>query len=87
MTRRLIGFVLILVSILILPYWIYIPVLFVGIVLFPFFWEGIILAFFINIIHNVGTSFSVSLISPLTLAVLVALIVLLPIRESLRAYV
>ena len=87
MTRRLIGFVLILVSILILPYWIYIPVLFVGIVLFSFFWEGIVLTFFINIIHNVGTNFSVSLVSPLALAALVALIVMLPIRGSLRSYV
>lgn len=87
MTRRIIGLVCISVSILVLPYWIYIPALFIGIVVFPFFWEGIILVFFINVIHGNSAEFFAALASPLALLTLVILIVMLPVREHLRSYV
>ena len=87
MIYRIIGLVCILISILVLPYWIYIPVLFVGIVLFPFFWEGIVLAFLINAIHGGNMEFPAILTSSLALFVLVILIVMLPIRKRLRSYV
>ncbi|KKT14657.1 MAG: hypothetical protein UV94_C0009G0006 [Parcubacteria group bacterium GW2011_GWC1_43_30] len=87
MTRRILCSVVILASILFLPYWIYIPVLFVGTILFPFFWEGIFLAFLIDAIHGSGMGVFPSLISPLTLSVLIVLVALLYIRERLRSYV
>jgi len=87
MIRRILGSVVILVSILVLPYWIYIPVLFIGIILFSFFWEGILLAFLVSVVHDSGMTVLSSLVSPLALSILVALISLLPIRESLRSYV
>jgi len=87
MTRRILCSVVILAFILFLPYWIYIPVLFVGIILFPFFWEGIFLAFLIDAIHGSKMEVFPSLISPLTLSVLIMLVALLFIRERLRSYV
>lgn len=87
MIRRILCSVVILTSILFLPYWVYIPVLFVGIILFPFFWEGIFLAFLIDVIHGGGMKIFPSLISPLALSVLVVLVALLYIRERLRSYV
>jgi len=87
MTRRILCSVVILAFILFLPYWIYIPVLFVGIILFPFFWEGIFLAFLIDAIHGSGMEVFPSLISPLILSVLIVLVALLFIRERLRSYV
>ncbi|MEK9171646.1 MAG: hypothetical protein AAB782_00195 [Patescibacteria group bacterium] len=87
MIRRILCSVVILTSILFLPYWVYIPVLFVGIILFPFFWEGIFLAFLIDVIHGSGMKIFPSLISPLALSVFVVLVALLHIRERLRAYV
>lgn len=76
MTRRIIGLVLVLFSILVLPYWIYILVLFLAIILFPFFWEGIFLAFLIDLLYGGGISTA--------LGAFVLLITLLPIRENLR---
>lgn len=87
MIRRVLGSVIILASILVLPYWVYIPVLFIGIILFPFFWEGILLAFLIEVIHSSGNGVLSLLVSPLTLSALIVLIILLPIRKSLRSYV
>ncbi|MEX2013697.1 MAG: hypothetical protein WD897_02170 [Parcubacteria group bacterium] len=87
MTGRILWLVVIFASILVLPYWVYIPVLFIGIILFPFFWEGIPLAFLIEVLHGSGMAVLPLLISPLALSVLIALIILLPIRERLRSYV
>ena len=87
MTHRVLGFVLVFLSILILPYWIYIPVLFIAVIFFPFYWEGIYLAFLIDIVHGSGIGNFPFLVSPFAFSVLVTLIVLLPLRERLRPYV
>ena len=78
-TRRIFGSVVVLVSILVLPFWIYIPVLFIAIIIFPFFFEGILFAFLIDILYGSGIETALS--------VLAVLIILLPLRGSLRSYV
>lgn len=87
MTRRVLGSVVALVSILVLPYWIYIPFVFIAIILFPFFWEGILFVFLIDVIHGGGVKILPSFFSPFALSVLIVLIILLPVRENLRFYV
>ena len=87
MIRRILGSIVILVSILVLPYWVYVPLLFIGVILFPFFWEGILLVFLVRVIHGAEMAVPLSLVSPLALSLLIVLILLLPIRESLRSYV
>lgn len=87
MIFRVLWSVIILFSILFLPYWLYIPVLFVGIILFPFFVEGIVFAFLIDVIHGSGVETISLLVSPLALSALVVLIVIIPVRGSLRSYV
>ncbi len=79
MTRRILGSIIVLISILVLPYWVYIPVLFVAIIFFPLYWEGILFAFLIDILY--GSEIKTALYA------LIVLIVLLPIRENLRSYV
>ena len=87
MTRRIIGSVLILIFIFVMPYWIYIPFLFIGIILFPFFWEGIVFVFLIDVVYGGTVETFANFISPLAVFVLIALIVMLPVRESLRSHV
>jgi hypothetical protein len=87
MTHRLFGFIIVLFSILVLPYWIYIPILFIAIVIFPFFWEGILLALLIDVLHGPGITISWPFISPLTWIVLTVLVVFIYMRGSLRNYV
>jgi hypothetical protein len=79
MTRRALGSIVLLISILVLPYWIYIPILFIAIVLLPFYWEGILFAFLVDILYGSGVETG--------LYALILLVVLLPVRKSLRAYV
>ena len=78
MISRLIGFVFVLFSILFLSYWFYALSLFMAIVIFPFFWEGILLAYLIDIFYGKGIETAI--------IALVLLIVLLPVRERLRYY-
>lgn len=87
MTRRILWSVIMLISILVLPYWIYIPVLFIGLIFFPFFLEGMLATFLVDVIYGGGMDVFSLLVSPLTLSALVVLIAMLPIRESLRSYV
>lgn len=87
MTRRVLGYIVLLISILALPYWIYIPVLFITIFFFPFFWEGILFALLIDTVYGNGISVFPFIISPLVLAALIAPIIFLPFRESLRSHV
>ena len=76
MISRLIGFVFVLFSILFLPYWFYAVSLFVVIVIFPFFWEGILLGFLVDIVHGSSTEIAIY--------ALILLIIILPVRENLR---
>ena len=79
MKRRTLGYIVILISILVLPYWAYLPVLFVAILLFPFFWEGLLFAFLIDTLYGTGLE--------TVIVALVVLIILLPFRDRLRTYV
>lgn len=87
MTRHFFGLLTVLISILVLPYWIFIPVLFAAALLLPFFWEGIWLAFLIDVLYGSGIQVLPSLLSPLAFSVLMTLIVLIPLRENLRFHV
>jgi len=87
MTSRILGYIIVFLSILILPYWIYLPILLVTIIVFPFFWEGLVFAMIIDAIYGRGAGFTSTLISPVTLAALAVLIILIPFQKSLRPYV
>src|SRR3989338_1750424 len=79
MIHRTLGIMIVLVSILVLPYWIYLPVLFIAMALISFFWEGILFAFLIDAIYGNGITTAV--------VALIILIILLPLRDRLRMYV
>lgn len=87
MTIRIIGIFVILVAILFLPYWVYVPLLFVGIVFYPFFWEAVLFALLVEELYGNSVGFFASLISPLALASVLFIIIILPFRENLRSYV
>jgi len=87
MIRHIIGIIVLLVSILVLPYWIYIPLLFAALIFLPFFWEGILFTFLIGTIYSGNVETLSLFFSPLALVVLLTLIILLPIKERLRLHV
>ena len=84
--RPLITFALLL-AIITLPYWIYLPALFAAIVILPVFWEGIILGFIIDILYGPGSRLLPSAGSFYGLCALLLIIILIPVRERLRTHV
>jgi hypothetical protein len=54
MKMRIITTIFILFALFLLPYWIYLPILFLSLLVFPFFWEGIILAFVVDTLYGFG---------------------------------
>lgn len=79
MSYRYLATIALLVSIIFLPYWIYVPALVAAIAAFPLFWEGILLAFLIDILYGEGIYAG--------LLALGGLILLLPLRNRLRYHV
>lgn len=86
MIYRLLGSGLILLSILVLPYWIYLPVLFLGVAFFPLFWEGIWLAFLIDVFYGSGIENFSDIFSSFAFYVLIILIISLPLKSRLRSH-
>lgn len=86
MINRTLTTLTLLISILVLPYWIYIPALFLAIIIFPFFWESILLVLLIDTLYGEGVNIFPPSISLLAVATLFVLIVLMPVRERLRPY-
>ena len=87
MTIRIISSIVVLLSILLLPYWIYVPLLVVAIIMFPFFWEGILYGFLIEILYGGSTTALALLSSPFAILALVLILILPPIRARIRSNV
>ncbi len=86
MIRRLTGTLIVFLSILILPYWVYIPVLCIAVIVFPFFWEGILLALFIDFVYGGGIESFSSFPFTISFYILIFLIILIPLRTRIRSY-
>lgn len=68
----------ILIAVVFLPYWIYVPLIFAASLLLPFYWEAILFGFLIDTLYGTSGLYSAAL----TAAAAVALFI--PVRERLR---
>lgn len=83
---RLFSTILIFLSIIFLPYWVYVPLIFLAAIVFPLFWEGIILGFLIDALYGrIGLNFSAIFYS-YSFWIMILLLLLLPLRRVLRTY-
>ncbi|MDB5254392.1 MAG: hypothetical protein JWL80_458 [Parcubacteria group bacterium] len=82
--NRAVSTVVCAVLILAFPAWIYIPALCIPIALFDFYWEGIILAFFIDVMYGTRVHTGISLYFPFAESAAVLVLLLLPIKRRLR---
>jgi hypothetical protein len=80
---RILSTTILLAAIIFLPYWLYLSLILVGMLAFPFYWEAILLSFLIEVLYGPGT---LNLLSPLSISITVLLLVLLPFRERMRMY-
>jgi hypothetical protein len=68
------------------PWWLYIPLIIIGTLIFPFFVEGILFSFIIDAAYH-PLQESVSFLDfPLALAISLLILFLLPLREHIRIH-
>lgn len=77
--QRLVATIIIALSVIFLPWWIYLPLLGGGLIYFQFYWEGLILAFIIDALY--GTR---SLQGSMAVYALIILLILVPLRGRIR---
>lgn len=86
MNKRIISYFILALAILFLPYWIYLPLLLAVIIIWPFYWEGLIFSLVIDFVYGRGLMLWPPRFS-VTVIVLIILIIMLPIRSRLRIHV
>lgn len=84
MTRRPIFNLIALILIFIAPYWLYFPVLALGLILLPVYWEGVVLGFIIDVLYGADAHTGISLHFPFAIAASVAVLILYPLKKQLR---
>ena len=70
--------VAILIAVLFLPYWVYVPAICAAVVLLPFYWEAIIFGFLVDTLYGTRGFFPAALATALLVAMLI------PLRERMR---
>ena len=81
---RILFSLMTLLGVVMLPYWIYLPLLLIGVIIFPFFWEGILLGLLADALFGPGFSSQRTVLLSVGFYALTLNIVLLPVREKLR---
>lgn len=76
--RRIIVDVALILAIIFLPHYIYLPALLIAILVLPFFWEGVLFGLFVDALYGHGVRYG--------LWSLLVLLAVLPMRRFLRAY-
>ena len=78
MNYRILATIFVFLSIIFLPYYVYVPALVLAMGAYPLYWEGVLLGFLIDILYGEGIYAGF-----LTLA---GLVMLLPLRERIRTH-
>lgn len=84
MNRRLITNIIVLLCIVALPYWVYFPILIIALIVLPFYWEGILFAFLIDVLYGNNVHQELSFVFPLAIYTSVFVLILIPLRERIR---
>lgn len=86
MNYRPLATVALLLAIIFLPYWFYIPALLVAMAAFPLYWESILLGFLIDVLYGERINSLYSLAWSASFLALIGLLLLIPLRARLRAH-
>ncbi len=82
--ERIAASAIILGLIILAPYWIYLPALLLAVVIIPFFWEGIILGLFIDLMYGAPVSSSLLPFSPVAITAGLLVLFLPALKKHLR---
>lgn len=84
---RTLSSIILILAVIFLPSYIYIPALALAIILLPFFWEGILIACLIDILYGPNIHTFSSIFSTFAFMATVAIAVIIPIRRRIRTHV
>mgnify|MGYP001616999366 CR=1 FL=1 len=84
--RRAATSIVLILAVIFLPSYIYIPALALAVILLPFFWEGVLIAFLIDALYGPGIHSFASIFSTFGFWSAALLAVVLPVRRRIRAY-
>jgi hypothetical protein len=82
LSKRLGVVIALVILIIFAPFWIYLPALFLALVYFPIFWEGVILGFLADALYAPAGSLLGS--HAIALASLIVALAVIPLRERFR---
>ena len=84
--RRFLISVPVLLSIIFLPYWVYLPLLLVALVVVPLYWEGMILGFLMDVLYGSAIHPGISFNFTFALLSLMIILIMIPLRERIRIH-
>ena len=82
--HRIIIFIFLIISVWLLPFWFYLPLIAVAIFVTPFFLEGVFLGLLIDTLYGGINFFGIYFPFLFSVLAVVLLLVSIPIRERLR---
>jgi len=84
MSERALYTVLLIFLVLFTPYWIYLPAIFLGMILFPLYSEAILLSAFVDYYYGAHTYAGTPLAFPFAIAAALLLLALVELKERMR---
>ena len=83
---RLFSVVALIFAVIFLPSYIYLPALFIAIIVLPFFWEGILIAFLVDALYGPGLASFGSIFSTFAFYSTFLVAIIVPVRKSIRSH-
>jgi len=84
MSERVLYTILLIFLILYTPYWLYLPAILLGMMLFPLYWESIALCAFIDYYYGARDFAGTPLAFPFAIAAALLLLALVELKERMR---
>jgi hypothetical protein len=84
--KRVLITLSLLLSILVLPYWLYVPAIALTSIYIPYYIEAVILAFLIDVLYGGSTHTTITFAFPFAIGFSLLLIILVPLRSRLRIH-
>jgi hypothetical protein len=86
MNKRTLLTLLLIVLVLVGPYWLYLPALLLLAVFMPYYWEGLIIAFFVDVMYGTYSHKFVNFYYPYAFIILLAILTSFIIRRRIRIH-
>jgi hypothetical protein len=84
MKERILYNILLVFLIIDAPYWLYLPGIFIGIIIFPLFWESVLLSIFVDFYYGLHTHIGSVFAFPFGIVSALLILGMIPIKARFR---